>query len=66
MAECGVSWIGVVEQRHVLLHEDAVVDALRLSAEADAQGIGLLGIGTGALVDTQCATAVAECVALNG
>ena len=66
MAGCGVSWIGVVEQRHVLLHEDAVVDALRLSTEADAQCVGLLGAGPGALVDPQRAAALAESIALKG
>ncbi|MNG19416.1 hypothetical protein D3C84_1035720 [compost metagenome] len=47
------------------MHEDAVVDTLRLIADAYPQGIGLLSAGTGALVDTQYAVAAAEGVALN-
>lgn len=65
MAGWGVSWIGVVEQRHVLLHEDAVVDALRLGTEAYAQCIGLLGVGAGALVHPEGTAAVAEGVATD-
>ncbi|MNN78419.1 hypothetical protein D3C81_1949770 [compost metagenome] len=65
MAGCRVSWIGAIDQRHVLLHEDAVVDTLRLSTEADTQCVGLLVAGAGALVDAQRAAAVAEGVALD-
>lgn len=64
-AWCRGSWIGVVEQRHVLLHEDAVVDTLRLFTDADPQGIGLLVAGTRALVYAQNTVAMAEGVALN-
>lgn len=65
IAWCRVNWIGVVEQRHVLLHEDAVVDTLRLVTDADAQCIRLLVTRAGALVHAQGTVAATEGVALN-